>query len=37
MTKLYRLVRLGDAKALTKGGSLQYFENIVQPADQPMA
>ena len=37
MTKIYRLVRLGDAKALTKGGVLTFTENLIQPADKPMA
>jgi len=36
MTK-FRLVRLGDAKVLTRGGLDIYFELGVQPADQPMA
>ena len=37
MTKLYRLVRLGDAKALTKGPDGPYTELVFEPNDQPTA
>ena len=37
MTKIYRLVRLGDAKVLTKGGANQFIELQVFPADHPSA
>jgi len=37
MTKLPRLVRLGDAKALTRGNPFIYFEDGMLPSDQPLA
>jgi hypothetical protein len=37
MTQAFRFARLGDAKVLTRGGSLTFIENQVLPADQPMA